>query len=121
MSMSRPHYVIADAFSIADVVRDIQDEEAVAQSVKTYAERGKTAPSVVIKARTLGIACRGNPCDGGYCGHRLTITQGKTRYYKKHAAMGTEFFAQCKACGESDSWIYGEPKVSDTGGMMRHD
>lgn len=121
MNPPRPLYVIADAFSISDVVRDIVDEERTAQAVKTYAERGKTAPSVVIKARTLGIACMANPCGDGYCGHRLTITQGKTRYYKKHAAMGTEFFAHCTACSEDDSWIYGESKVADTGGMMRHD
>lgn len=101
--------------TLLDVLNDIREEERVAQRALSIA--GRQGGKVSIKPRTMGLNCD-DSCSGTLP-HRLVLTQGKTRWYKDHQCYGTEFFAECLYCGETDSWITGESVSKDTGGNIR--
>jgi len=99
--------------SLYDVVNDIRNEEAVAKRAIYYS---KHPTKDVIRPRTLSHNCGENRCGAGFAGHYLTITQGPTKWYPEHSAIGTTYHAICRLCGETDEWILGVSHKEDTGG-----
>jgi hypothetical protein len=95
--------------TIFDVINDIRDEEKIEKRALYYA---KHPVKDVIKPRTLG-----STCDRGILPHRLRVTQGQTKWYPEHSAIGTTYQAVCSLCGATDEWILGVNYKEDTGGV----